>query len=324
MTGKFATSRQQFTEFVKPMDRDKLRGRAIALAATVGCVYALVGACNSVVGSDNPVDPTPGNSSTPETSLVAGTAQNYVATFLTAKAGDEAKLLPFVTLKNPTLPDVVTAATFDDVTVNFVKERYRKDGISVWSATVSGIINAARTTSPQRTYYTTWVVVYNHIPRAFGRPSPTNDPGLGIDARPAYRYDVAVDSALGTTVAGFINAYLTGGNDFARFVTKDITDKPIKPAPFHDITVQTIRGTVDNNGAGATAAEVYVTYAARTTNNLVTQFDTPLRLRTVEGTWQVAAIATTPAFELMTNGATATPSTTPTSSAPAAPAPTRG
>jgi hypothetical protein len=324
MTGKLSTSREQFTEFVKPMDRDKLRDRAVALAAAIGCVYALVSGCSSLIGSDHPVDPTPGNSSTPDSSLVAGFAQNYVTTFLTAKAGDENNLLPFVSVKNPMLPDVATAATFDDATVNFVKERYRKDGVSVWSATVSGIVDARKTTTPQRTYYSTWVVVYNHTPRAFGRPSPTGSPGLGIDARPAYRYDVAVDSALGRTVAGFINAYLTGGNDFARFVTKDITDKPVKPAPFHDITVQSIRGTVDQNGAGASAAEVYVTYAARTTDNLVTQFDTPLTLRTVEGTWQVSAITTTPDLELMTNGANATPSTTPTSSAPPPPPPTRG
>lgn len=324
MTGKLSTPREQFTEFVKPMDREKLRDRLIALAAVIGCAYALLSGCNSLLGSSHSEDPTPGNSSTPETSLVAGFAQDYVTTFLTAKAGDENNLLPFVSVKNPMLPNVATAATFDDATVNYVKERYRKDGVSVWSTTVSGILDARKTTTPQRTYYTTWVVVYNHIPRAFGRPSPTGDPGLGIDARPAYRYDVALDSPLGRTVAGFLTAYLTGGNDFARFVTKDIADKPVKPAPFHDITAQTIRATVDENGAGATAAEVYVTYAARTTNNLVTQFDTPLTLRTVEGTWQVAAIATTPDLELMTNGSTATPSTTPTSSAPAPPPPTRG
>lgn len=324
MTGKRATPREQFTEFVKPLDREKLRSNAFAVAAVIGCAYAILGGCGSLLGSDKAEDPTPGNSSTPESSLVAGCAKDYVTTFLTAKAGDESKLLPFVTVKNPLLPNVATAASFDDATVNFVKERHRKGDVSVWSATVSGILDARKTTTPQRTYYTTTIVVYNHVPRAFGRPSPTGDPGLGIDARPSYRYDVALDSALGKTVFGFLTAYLTGGNDFARFVTKDINDKPIKPAPFHDITVQAIRATVDENGAGASAADVYVTYAARTTNNSVTQFDTPLTLRTVEGTWQVAAIATTPDLELMTNGTAATPSTTPTSSPPAPPPPTRG
>ena len=203
-----------------------------------------------IIPDHTDTDPTPGNSSVPASSLAQSFAREYVTTYLTAKRGDEETLAAYITIKDLKLPAV--AAQFTDANVTFIKQiELAGNGVSVWTVTVSGIVNGNTSTSPRRAYYRVPVTVLDGAPRAAGLPTQVAGPGIGIDLRMNYRHDVATDSPLGTTAAGFVTSYLTGGTDFTRYVTTDSRERPIKPAPYAAVLVNSIQSDVDHNGDGA-------------------------------------------------------------------------
>jgi hypothetical protein len=152
MTGKVPSQRKQFQDFVKPLDRDQLKQRAITAMAILGGLYAVLSIVVWLWPSSNEVDPTPGNSNVPSAILVAGFARDYVTTYLTAHVGDEDKLARYITLDKVKLPPV--SPKFTDTDVAFAKQvSITGDGVAVWTVTVSGVINGDTTAAPQRTYY---------------------------------------------------------------------------------------------------------------------------------------------------------------------------
>lgn len=323
------------------MDRAKVKDRVITAMAIIGFTFAIISLFGKVFPSDHTVNSTPGNSSIPAAELVSGFAQEYVTTFLTAKAGEEQALTRYVTLKNVVLPAV--RGQFTDVRVNYMKQEEGVDGLAVWKVIVSGLTApqssvvidpqnssgiGANNTAPaetERKYYRVFISVLDNAPRAVGRPVPADKTDIGVDLRLAYRYDTNVTSKLGNAVSGFLTAYLTEKNgDYNRYVVADMREKPVRPAPYVRITVQNIQSTVDNNGDGAKNARLYVTFLAYTKNNATVQLDCPLTLRAVEGSWQVEAIDGTPALQLKANDPSNQTSTTTTTATTSPPPATRG
>jgi hypothetical protein len=322
MTGKVPSQRKQFQDFVKPLDRDQLKQRAITAMAILGGLYAVLSIVVWLWPSSNEVDPTPGNSNVPSAILVAGFARDYVTTYLTAHVGDEDKLARYITLDKVKLPPV--SPKFTDTDVAFAKQvSITGDGVAVWTVTVSGVINGDTTAAPQRTYYRVPITVLNNAPRATALPMQVAGPNIGVDLKLGYRNNVALDSPLAQTAAGFVTSYLTGGVDFPRYVTADTTEKPIDPAPYAKVDVLTITANVGGDGNGASTAEVYVTVAARTKNYTLTQLAYPLSMRAVEGRWQVTAIPSVPLLQTSTDQARDDKPTTTTTTTPPPP-PTRG
>ncbi|KAA1250692.1 conjugal transfer protein [Mycobacterium simiae] len=322
MTGNIATRRKQFDELIKPIDRQLLTRRAINVLAVIGGIFAVISTLSGLWPDSNHTDPTPGNSSVPASTLVTGFAREYVTTYLTAKAGDEHKLARYVTLKDVKLPPV--AGQFTDADVAFAKQiTTTGDGVALWTVTISGLVNGAATTAPQRTFYRVPITVLDGAPRATALPMQVASPGIGVDFRLGYGYTVATDSPLGMTAAGFVRSYLTGGADFARYVTADSDTKPIQPAPYANVDILTIEANVGGNGSAATTAEVYINVAARTKNYTLTQLAYPLSLRSVEGQWQVVSIAAIPVLRTQPDNPHQGDATTTTSTTPPPP-PTRG
>jgi hypothetical protein len=322
VAGKFSAQRKRFDELVKPLDKKLVARRSMNALAIIGGLFAIVSMVTSLWPSSNGTGSTPGNNSIPASTLVTGFARDYVTTYLTAKAGDEAKLARYITIKDVKLPPV--AGEFTDTEVAFAKQiATTEDGVAVWTVTVSGLVNGATTTTSQRTFYRVPITVLDGSPRATALPMQVAGPGVGVDFRLGYRYTVSTDSPLGMAAAGFVSSYLTGGTDFSRYVTAGATDKAIQPAPYAKVTTVTIQANVADNGSGANAAEVYVTVAARTKNYTLTQLAYPLTLRSVEGQWQVASIAAVPLLQTRPENPTQGGTTTTTSTTPPPP-PTRG
>ncbi|MFN6548388.1 conjugal transfer protein [Mycolicibacterium nivoides] len=322
MTGKLPTQRKQFDELTKPIDRQLLARRALNVLAAIGGVFAIISTVHSLWPEASHSDSVPGNSSVPSATLVTGFARDYVTAYLTAKAGDEQKLARYVTIKDVKLPPV--AAEFTDADVAFVKQiSTTDDGVAVWTVTVSGLVNGATVATPQRTFYRVPITVLDGAPRASALPMQVAAPNVGIDFRLGYRNDVTWDSPLGKTAAGFVRSYLTGGADFALYVTTDCTEKPIQPAPYAKVDILKIEANVAGDGSNADAAEVYVTVAARTKNYTLTQLAYPLTLRSVEGQWRVSELPKIPLMQTRVNSPREDNSTTTTSTTPPPP-PTRG
>lgn len=322
MTGKLPAKRKQFDEYVKPVDRALLLRRAGNILGVIGGAFAIVSMLTFLWPDAKQADPTPGNASVPASTLVTGFARDYVATYLTAKAGDEQKLARYVTVKDVNLPPV--AGQFTDTEVAFAKQiTTTDDGVALWTVTVSGVVNGDTTASPERTFYRVPITVLDGAPRATALPMQVAGPGVGVDFRLGYRNTVTPDSPLGTTVTGFVRSYLTGGADFARYVTADSTDKPIQPAPYAKVDTLTIEANVGGDGSGADTAEVYITVAARTKNYTLTQLAYPLTVRSVEGQWQVTSIAAVPLLQTRPDAPKQGDTTTSTSTTPPPP-PTRG
>lgn len=315
MTGKFSAQRKRFDELVKPLDKQLLARRVANALGIIGGIFAIITMLSALWPDTSHTNSTPGNASVPASTLVTGFARDYVTTYLTAKAGDEEKLTRYVTVKDLKLPPV--AGEFTDTDVAFAKQvTTTDDGVAVWTVTVSGLINGATASAPQRTYYRVPITVLDGAPRATALPMQVAGPGIGVDFRLGYRNTVSLDSPLGIAAAGFVRSYLTGGADFSRYVTSDSPDKPIQPAPYAKIDTLTIQANVGDDGKTAATAEVYITVAARTRNYALTQLAYPLTLRSVEGQWQVVSIAAVPLLQTRPEdphqgSATTTTSTTP-------------
>ena len=320
MPGHLRTPRQQFAERIKPIDKDRLKRQAINIAAIAGGLWAVLSLIATIIPSGGQIDPTPGNNSIPASTLVSGFAKEYVTTYLTAKRGEEQKLARYVTIKEGlALPP--TNAQFTSVELNFLKQiSADQDGLSVWTATVSGIVNGATATKPQRTFYRVTITVLNASPRAVERPMAVAAPEIGVDVRLNYRHEVRPESPLGEATTGFITAYLTGGNDFARYVTADSKDKPVRPAPYSTIEIQSIHADDKSDPTPGATVNVLATFIARTKNYSLTQLSAPVTLRAVEGRWQVVSLNSTPRINFRPESPRESTPTTTTTSTPAPPA----
>lgn len=322
MTGKLPAKRK-FEDLVKPVDRAVLMRRAVNGMAVLGGAFAIISVLSWLWPDSDRGDLTPGNNSVPAATLVTGFAREFVISYLSAKGGDEPKLAHYITVKEVKLPSV--AAAFTDTDIAFAKQiTTTEDGVALWTVTVSGIVNGGTTATPQRTYYRVPITVINGAPRAVALPTQVAGPGVGVDFRLGYGYSVEASSQLGSAASGFVRSYLTGQEDFTRYITTDSTEKPIQPAPYTKVDVLTIAANVGSNGNGETAAEVYVTVAARSKNYTLTQLAYPLTLRSVEGQWQVVSISAVPAVQLRPENPQRGGSTTTSTTAPAPPSPTRG
>jgi hypothetical protein len=289
-------SGKAFADLVKPVDRDQLVHRAVTALGIIGGVFALISTLVWMWPSGGNEDATPGNASVPAASLVTGFARDYVTAYLSAKAGDEAKLAAYVTANDLHLPPV--AATFTDTDVAFAKQvSATPDGVAVWTVTVSGMVNGDTAAAARRTYYRVPISVYSGAPRAAGLPMQVAAPPVGVDLRLGYRNTVSLESPLAQTAVGFVTAYLTGGADFTRYVTADSRETPILPAPYMRVEVMSVGANVGSDGNSATQAEVYVKVTARTKNYTRTSLAYPLSMRTVEGRWQVVSINATPLLQ---------------------------
>ncbi|MGV0743885.1 conjugal transfer protein [Mycolicibacterium sp. XJ870] len=323
MEGKLPSQREQFAKFVRPLDGEQVKERVIAVAAIVGGLYAVISLVLAVL-PDRGVErhPTPGDSSVPDSTVVKAFAVEFVTAYLTAKRGEEATLNTYVTAKDLQLPPVKSAFTNADVT--YVKQRYAEaDGLSLWTAVVSGIVNGDNTTNQTRSYYQVSITMLDGACRATDLPAQLAAPQPGVDVRLNYRNQLALDGPLARAATGFLTAYLTGGSDFSRYITADSTEHPIDPAPYLKVDAVEVKSDSNGDPNDSATADVHVTVIARTKNYTLTELHYPLAMRAVEGRWQVLHIAPNPAVQLdQSQPSDSTQTTTTTTVAP--PTPTRG
>ncbi|MHC9295420.1 conjugal transfer protein [Mycobacterium sp. LTG2003] len=323
MNGKLPSQREQFAKFVRPLDGEQVKERLVAIAAVVGGLYAVISLVFAVL-PDRGVDQgaTPGDSSVPDSTVVKAFAREFVTAYLTAKRGEEAVLNTYVTAEDLQLPPVASA--FADPDVTYVKQRYAEDqGLSLWTVVVSGVVNGENTTNEIRSYYQVAVTMLDGACRATDLPAQIAAPQPGVDVRLNYRNQIPLDAPLAQAATGFVTAYLTGGSDFARYLTADSIEHPIEPPPYLRVDAVDVKSDSPDDPNESATAQVYVTVIARTKNYTLTELHYPLTMRAVEGRWQVSNIAPTPEVQLnRSEPSEPTESTTTTTVAP--PTPTRG
>ncbi|WP_457181152.1 hypothetical protein [Mycobacteroides abscessus] len=298
--------------------------------AVLGGVGVIIWAAGSVMPKHQSVSATPGNSDVSAYAKVTGFAQDCITTFLESKQGDESNLVHCITRPEAKLS--VGASTFTNPIIEDAKQTYNgPDGLSTWTVTVSGFVNAGKKFNPKREFFTLPVAMFDDNARAIDIPRPADARKLGVDVKLDYRNTVNTDSDLGKASLGFVTSYLTGGKDFSQFTVNGFADLPIDPAPFNVENFQPavdgdITSNAPGNGGGYESAEVHVVIRAfdKTNVNITREYAFALTVRNIEGGWRISALNKIPRIKTKTsdpNESQTPTSTSTTQSAP--PKPTR-
>ncbi|MGJ6127118.1 hypothetical protein QN239_31525 [Mycolicibacterium sp. Y3] len=130
------------------------------------------------------------------------------------------------------------------------------------------------------------------VPRIENMEAPTMQVG------PGYTIAVDLNSALGTAVSSFANAYYVPGTsqNIGRYVTGSFSGKPLAGSPFSSVTVQMIwaKEAPPQQPAAGDTVEVLATVRGSASQSTWYTMQIPVRLAfTDQKQWAVAAILTT-------------------------------
>lgn len=273
-----------------------------AKAATVGLftclVFGPIGAAAGAFALLKDASPAEASISAPtdlsnERAIVGQFAQQVVVTWLTATQEDPDALLALV--KDTTVaglsktPFVVADPTISGIT--FV------DG--VWSVTVAATVTDARDVTAYRFFqipvsYTAGVLA------ALTLPTPISPAPAVRGASDGYETQVDTDSALGQTVAQFLNAYLTGSGEVSRYLTPGVAMTPLDPSPYTSIRVLEIRAAGSDSAPSDDPRDgdqirIIGLGAAAVTEEQTASVAYALTLTARAGRWEISAIDPVPA-----------------------------
>ena len=274
------------------------RVAVLGLAALAGlhALWGLLfGAPADVVG--------PARSVVNKAAVVSSFAQDYVAVWLTATAGDVVALGQFVTLPAgrvtlPPTPAVVIGSP-TVVAVTYAGRAGRDEAAEVYSVVVGVTQRPYESAAPTRALYRVAVLWSRYGPRAAGLPARIGGPGPGADARTAYPVALGPNDAAFQVVSGFIMAYLTSAGGVDRYVSADSLLVGLGDA-YRSVTVRTVAAAAGTGGPPADGATVRVLadVDAVTSQYAPTQLVYPLTLVGVGGRWCVAGVDAAPAFSV--------------------------
>lgn len=331
MDDKISTEREQFSAISGGTDGSKLWTYFRDAMAVVGGAGIIIGAVGAVMPKHQAVSATPGNHDVHAYSRATAFAQDCISTFLESKQGEEFNLMRCITRPETKFLSA-TNSTFTSPIIEDARQTYNgDDGLSTWTVTVSGFVNAGKTFTPVRQYFTLPVAMFDNNARAIDIPRPDDPRKLGVDVKLDYRNDVNANSDLGKASLGFVRSYLTGGKDFGQYTVNGFADLPIDHAPFTVDNIQpTAVGDITSNapgdGAGYETADVRVVIRAYDSTNasITREYAFALTVRNIEGGWRISALNKIPRIKTKTsdpNDSQTPTSTSTTQSAP--PKPTR-
>lgn len=191
--------------------------------------------------------------------------------------------------------------------------------VGVWSVTVVGTVTPAGAKTGVTRYFAVPIAVSGGgetgpvSAAPVSAPAPVSGPGsLQVRTGGDYPAFVAPSGPLGSSVAAFLSAYLTGA-DVSRYLTPGSTVRPIGTVGTAYAAAGSVGVRADRSGAGITdastpadGAQVRVLVTASLTERGVDdpqqslQTQIPLRLTARGGRWEISAVdaalaATTPA-----------------------------
>ncbi|NKY60298.1 conjugal transfer protein [Nocardia flavorosea] len=222
--------------------------------------------------------------------LAGAFAEDFVHTYLGASSGDQDALARFVDdTRQISLPK--TGQQVGEPLVVYQSRTFVSGTVEVWSVTVS--VRVGREGSRQ--YYRVPVSVSEGSLRALTLPAAVAPPAVGADLAQAYSAPCGEETALTQVASGFLNAYLTGQGDVARYVAVNSGITALRPALFSEVTVSV---TAEDNHCGTegASARVLATVTPKATTGNAPTLSYPLTMVRGEGQWQVQAIDALPAL----------------------------
>lgn len=304
------------------------RGQVLAATVAKVCVWALVltgplALLVSLTAMRSATRPAPTAAATQEVHWgereATIVAQHAVTTWLRADRSLEAEVgmagLPTGALPSRGLdvsdPAVADASWQDDVWTITV------------AVTVTTSVPAAREDQPplvttQRRYFQVPVTVdVDGAARLLALPAEVAGPAvLPLEPNRQYRTRITTGHPAAQAAEEFIKALLTGTGDITRFTAPGSTIRAIVPAPYTELTVQTVTASEDPQGATSDgqSIDLLVRVTAADVTEAQTQLDYLLSLAPRDGRWEVTAMKSAQKPEETTAQPSSTPSvrTTPT------------
>lgn len=282
--------------------------------------------------------------STPDTSPAEATAVSYVTAWLTATQDDQKLLEPYlsgrpvyqlprtpltvrdvaVARATPTSePDVVSVVVSAHVEQPQSAEEKKAKGGSLTdrmnaqaSATPEGSTPAEHTEAAplELRFYQVAVRTTGDTAQVIGFPTPTAGPGAGKEVSLDYPQRLTLDSQLGTTMDGFLQAAYAGKGDVSRYLAPGYGLQPITPAPYTAIHITDVRTdqVLDDVPAGQPVRVLIQAEAELPDADGSRQKVTvPVTVTQRDNRWEVTSLDPAPAIAPATTDTPA--STTPTS-----------
>jgi Conjugative transposon protein TcpC len=248
--------------------------------------------------TDQPIDvATPARGAVNRTALVGSYAQDCVTRWLTVTSAQQHSLDDCFSLHDPiqlptNLPVIVSSPAVSAITLvnggNAGKTQQ-------WSVVVSVCERPYPTAAPHTALYRLPVVYNNDGLRASALPARINGAGTGPPVNLGYQAALPVTSPAFTTVAGFVNSYLTnagGLEELKRYVTAKSGLVPT--ADYHSAKV--VKLVADHAipdadvPADGTSVHVLATVDAVTRQFAPLRLDYPIVLTVTSGRWCVLAL----------------------------------
>lgn len=235
----------------------------------------------------------------------AGFAEQFVAVFVAAGDGDQAKLASFY----PGATDLRLEGAPGRLGVDqLVVARLRQTDRDVWSVTVGARLTPAGgagsvhyfqvpvAAAPVGGGATGYVAL--GMPAEVGAPARVQAPALVYGPwRPALPAD-----PLAQTVTSALSAYLTGAGGLDRYLSPGTQLAPVSPAPYTQVSVDQLAVEGEQDGSpltvvppGGTQLRVLVQVRAGGADGVRVPLTYALTLRVRAGRWEVAALDGAPA-----------------------------
>lgn len=219
-------------------------------------------------------------------------AQRVVVAWLSATRSTPEELEALVADPPATLPE--HGFTVEDVSTAGVVSQ----GGGVWAVTVAATVTDERDERHRR-YLQVPVMVAGESVAALTLPAVVSAPVVAQPPATTYRSQVASTSPLSQTVAGFLQAYLTGSGDLARYLTPGAELVPVTPPPFTAVKVLEVRAVtaVEETSVPPDGEQAQVRVEASGTvlddQTLATTYVLALTARA--GRWEVTSLESAPA-----------------------------
>lgn len=223
--------------------------------------------------------------------LASSFAEDFVMTYLGGDSSDQDALARYIDgTQQISLPK--TGQKVAEPIVVYQSRTLAGGAVEVWSVTVSVRIG----TDGTRQHYRVPVSVSEGQLRALALPAAVEPPGIGPDLAQAYSAPCGEETAFTQVATGFLDAYLTGSGDVARYVTVGSAISALQPAPFRELATVAVTAEDTECGTGGSSARVLATVTPKGAGGAAPALAYPLTMVRGEGQWQVQAIDLMPAL----------------------------
>lgn len=172
----------------------------------------------------------------------------------------------------------------------------RAAGSGVWSVTVAVTVTDAKKLTVRRHFQVPVQLSESGTVVALTLPTPVSPPPIGVPGTSGFR-TVVQPGADGGTVQQFLDAYLTGRGEVARYVTPGVDVQPLMPAPFRLVQLGEVRAMEElPAGAPVDGVQLHVLAVATVsvTDKQTTTVTYLLTLTARAGRWEISSIDAAP------------------------------